>query len=190
MKRGNVKNKKGNSRFSFEDLYLLPKQKRSQQILGISFGVIFSLILIIFFIGIAFIVIKHFLNLQNCTELGIFVNNFEADVKKTWGSPIDSHVFKGTVPSSIEYVCFADLSRPIKGTYANVGDDLGLFEGKNAQLFFFPTAQACDMPYHPIEHLDMNVIIRRDNPYCVPVIEGVMKILIKKDSGEALVTIA
>ena len=172
-----------------DKIKIVPNCKRSQQILGISFGVIFSLILIVFFIAIAFIVIKHFLTLQNCTELGIFVDNFKADVQKSWSSPIDSHVFPGNLPSSIEYVCFADFSRSLKGKNSDIGNELSLFEGKNAQLFFYPSSKACDMPYHPIAHLNMDVILLKDNPYCIPVTDGSVKILIKKDSGEALVTV-
>jgi len=62
-------NKSRSSRFRFDILhYILPKQKRSQQILGLSFGMIFSIFLIIFFIMIAFIVIKQFLGVQDCTK--------------------------------------------------------------------------------------------------------------------------
>ena len=76
--------KRGNSRQYFGDFGLVPKSKRSQETLGIGFGVIFSIILIVFFIVIAGIVIKSFLDIKKCAELGIFVDRFGSEVKKTW----------------------------------------------------------------------------------------------------------
>jgi len=57
-------------------------EKRGQQILGMSFGVIFSIILIVFFIVVAGIVINSFLKTGDCAKMGIFLDRFGSDVKK------------------------------------------------------------------------------------------------------------
>ncbi|MEN9626598.1 MAG: hypothetical protein RL557_926, partial [archaeon] len=160
-----------------------------QQILGMSFGVIFSIFLIIFFIIIAFIVIKNFLGVQDCTKLGIFLDKLKADVKKTWNSQIDSHTFRGDLPSRIQYVCFADLSKPMKGDFRNMSNTLSLYEGKGFNLFFYPFSDACEMPAHTIPHIDIEGATTDENPLCIPVRKGTVLITIEKDLNDPLVTI-
>ena len=182
--------KKRSSSFDFAiRKKILPKSKRSQEIFGISFGMIFSIFLIIFFIIIAFIVIKEFLYAQDCAEIGIFVDNLKTDVKKTWNSPIDSHTFSGNLPSEIKYVCFSDVSLPFKGEFQEIGDELGLYEGKNANLFFYPTGKSCELPYHNIPNIDIEKIIIRENPNCIEVKKGKIEIKIAKDLNDKFVNI-
>ncbi|MAG02683.1 hypothetical protein CMI42_05075 [Candidatus Pacearchaeota archaeon] len=187
MKRGN---KKGNSRSdSVVCLKIFPESKRSQQILGLSFGMIFSILLIVFFIIISFIVIKQFLHAQGCAEVGIFVDKFKLDVKKTWNSQIDSHTFKGILPSGIEYVCFADLSVDAQGGFEEIGYDLGLYGGKNANMFFHPTGKACEIPYHNVPNLNIERIIDKRNPNCIEVDGGKVEIKVEKKLSDKFVNI-
>ena len=79
--------------------------------------------------------------------MGIFIDGLKADVKKIWNAQIDSHTFNGLLPSKIKYVCFADLSKPLGGEFKDIGNDLAFYEGRNAQLFFYPTGSACEMPF-------------------------------------------
>lgn len=181
--------KKRYSRQCFRNYRLWPKSKRSQETLGIGFGVIFSIILIVFFIIVAGIVIKSFLDTQKCAELGIFVDRFEGDVKKTWNSQSFRGQFKGNLPGAIDYVCFANLSNSITGEFEIQGYDLGLYEGKIANTFFYPTNKACEMPYVQIDHLDVDRITEVDNPNCVPVVDGKIIIDIEKGLNDRLVNV-
>ena len=164
--------------------------KRGQQILGLSFGVIFSIFLIIFFILIAFIVIKEFLNAKDCTLIGIFLDNFKADIKKSWNSQIDSHTFRGNLPSQIKYVCFIDLLKPMKGNFADIGQSLTVYGGKEVNAFFYPTEKACEIPVHNIDHIDIETITRSQNPYCIDVVKGTILIDVEKDLNDPLVKIS
>ena len=155
-----------------------------------SFGFIFSILLIVFFIAIAFIVIKQFLHTGDCARVGIFVEKFKSDVQKSWNSQIDSHVFIGILPSGIDYVCFADLSIPFKGEFSDFEDELGLYEGKEANLYLYPTGKSCELPYHTIPHLDIENIIARKNPHCISVIDGKVSLLVSKELNDRLVRIA
>ena len=101
------------------------KNKKGQEVLGLSFGIIFSIILIVFFIVIAGIVIKSFLGAQDCARLGIFIDRLEKDVDKSWNSPSDSHTFKGDLPSKIDYICFGNLTEASKGEFKDIGYELG-----------------------------------------------------------------
>ena len=179
---------KKNSNFII-NLLKFQKSKKGQETLGISFGVIFSIILIIFFIVIAFIVIKSFLRTQDCAQIGIFIDKFEADVKRTWNSQFDTHTFKGNLPGSIDYVCFANLTRDVRGEYEQIGFDIGLFEGKEANTFFYPIGKTCEIPYKNIPHLDIEKIAGLKNPNCIPVQSGRIDIVLRKDLNDRFVDI-
>jgi len=165
------------------------KNKRGQGIFGISFGTIFSVILIVFFIVIAFIVIKSFLNTQKCAKIGIFIDNFENDVKDAWNSQSSSFESSGNLPSNIDYVCFANLSENFNGDNFDIENEIGLYQGQNANLFFYPNKNTCNMPYHYIEHLDIGKITALKNPYCIAVKKGQIKIQIEKGFNDALVSL-
>ena len=179
--------KRSISRFDSELIKFIPESKRSQQILGMSFGVIFSIILIVFFIIIAIIVINSFLKAGDCAKIGLFVDKFKADIKSTWNSQEDKHVFTTSIPGKIEYVCIADLVKPIKGSYSDIGNEISIFEWKEANLFFYPSANSCEIPYHNIPHLDVDAITNNMNPYCIAVDDGKIRITIEKDLSDALV---
>ena len=160
-----------------------------QYILGMSFGVIFSIILIVFFVVIAGIVINAFLKTGDCAKMGIFLDRFSSDVKKTWNSQFDSHTFKGNLPSGIDYVCFANLSQSNRGEFEDIGFDLGLYEGRKANIFFYPTSKACEMPHNFVNHLDLEKITRLKNPNCVEVQKGKITINLEKGLNDRFVNV-
>lgn len=162
---------------------------KAQETLGISFGVIFSIILIVFFIVVAGIVIKSFLDTKKCAELGIFIDRFDSEVKKTWNSQSFSGEFKGNLPGSISHVCFGNLSNSIKGKYEKQGHDISLYEGRIANTFFYPTNKACEMPFNQVDHLDIEKITKINNPNCVFVDNGKIRINIEKDLNDRFVNI-
>jgi hypothetical protein len=166
------KSKRSNSFFDFGKILSMSQSKRSQETLGISFGVIFSIILIVFFIIVAGIVIKSFLDTKKCAELGIFIDRFNSHVENTWNSQSYSGEFKGNLPKKINYICFANLSNSIKGDFENQGYDISLYEGRRANTFFYPMNEACEMPFNQIEHLDLERITKNNNPNCILVYEG------------------
>ena len=184
------KSKRSNSRQYFPvKLFRLIKSKRSQETLGISFGVIFSIILIVFFIVVAGIVIKSFLDTKKCAELGIFIDRFDNEVKKTWNSQSFSGEFEGNLPGSIDYVCFGNLSNSIKGKYETQGYDISLYEGRIANTFFYPTNKACEMPFRQIDHLDIEKITKTNNPNCISVVNNKIRVNIEKDLNDRFVNI-
>ena len=180
-----MRNKKGKTSYLF-------KNKKGQGIFGMGFGMIFSIILIIFFIAVAFIVIRSFLETKNCAQIGIFAEEFQTEIDKTWNSQSSNFEFKGRLPTKIKYVCFADLSRPISATgiEGNIGRELGVYEGPIANMYLYPPEPACNMVYHEINHLDLDEIISQKNPYCFNADEGNIKIQIEKDFNEKLVRVS
>lgn len=164
--------------------------RKAQQSIGMSFGIIFSILLIIFFLIIAFIAIKAFLGTKDCTQVGMFLDDLETEVTSTWSSQGGSITFKRSLPTKIDYVCFANLTQTSKGQNKDVFRQISYYKGTGATLFFYPKNAACKLPYKKIEHLDMEAITKEHNPYCIPVERGVVKIKIERDFTDRLVRVS
>ncbi len=138
--------------------------KRGQ--MKLSFGMIFSIILIVIFIAFAFYAIKTFLGIQDEMKIGQFVNGLQSDVDKMWKGSQGSQEVEYLLPSKIESVCFKD------DEYENLifrSDDF--IGGKE------------------IKHINITKITEAENPFCIENVKGKVKMIIKKDYGEALVEI-
>ena len=164
--------------------------KRAQQSIGMSFGTIFSIFLIIFFVIIAFFVIRYFLNFQKCAEISFFLEDLQDEVDTAWNSEKSEFTFSQNLPSNLEQVCFANLSNPKANSPQEIYMDIKLYEDTNANLFFYPTINACDIPYHFIEHINIDKITQNANPYCFEILKGKVSIDIKKERGESLVDVS
>lgn len=165
--------------------------KKSQEAVGMSFSMIFSIILIIFFIAVAFMAIRYFLRVQNCARVGDFVSEVKIKTTEAWDSQKSSFEKSYILPSNLEYVCFVDLSQELRGQSPEVLEDLGFFQGwEKANMIFYPKGNSCNMPIHNIEHLDIAKITQTKNPYCIEVKDG--KITLKWEKGyvDRLVTIS
>ena len=62
----------------------MKKRKKAQ--IKLSFGMIFSIILIIVFLAFAFYAIKVFLGIQNTAQIGKFISDLKSDVDRVWKS--------------------------------------------------------------------------------------------------------
>ena len=78
--------------------------------LQISFGMLFSVILIVAFIVVAFYAINVFLNLQKCSEMGLYKSDLQSAVDRAWLSEEASEIFEAKVPSNIDFACFSFFS--------------------------------------------------------------------------------
>ena len=105
-----VKPKRSNSRRGFNKYNIFAKPLRSQQTMGLPFGVIFSIILIVVFIVIAFIAIRHFLDIEGCAGVGQFYEELQRKVDEAWVSQSSEFDVEINLPGGIDKVCFADLN--------------------------------------------------------------------------------
>lgn len=197
MKRGLIKNKSDNSRFEFPfiKINILPNSKRSQEVFGMSFGVIFSIILIVFILVVAGIAVNHFLGLKKCTQIGLFIEDFAeegGDIDTAWNSQKFIDEIDYALPSNLDYVCFANLSNSIKGgsIESKVYSDISIYKFANGNMFFYPREKACNMPYVTVKHIDINKITESKNPYCIPVEDGKIRIKIEKGFNEEFVRLS
>lgn len=86
------------------------KNKRGQ--MQLSFGMIFSIILIIIFIAFAVYGIGKFLNLQKNIQTKTFASDLQFDIDKLWNSQ-GSQPVEYSLPANIERVCFSEFENKL-----------------------------------------------------------------------------
>ncbi|MFH0808496.1 MAG: hypothetical protein V1888_02670 [archaeon] len=140
--------------------------KRGQQALGMSFGMIFAIFLILVFIVIAFIAVGYFLNLGESAGVGLFYNELQSAVDGAMsGQEIDRN-FVINLPSDIESICFANLSATITKPGAEY-DAIRDYEVYDANTFLVPPEKAQGMQWKLIDRINITKITSIKNPYCV-----------------------
>ena len=159
--------------------------KRGQQTMGLPFGVIFALFLIIVFVVIAFIAVGYFLDIGRSSEIGLFYEDFQAAIDDAWAGQSSETTFEINLPSAIDKICFANLSAAISAPgedYNEIKD----YEFYDSNVFLLPTGSAEGMPRKTIDHLNIEEITSVKNPYCVDVDQG---LTIKKGFYDKLVVV-
>ena len=168
------------------------KNKLAQQVFEMSFSVIFSIIIIVFILVVAGISINHFLGLKKCTQMGLFIEDIQKNIDTAWNSQKFTDESSYTLPSNLDYVCFANLSNSLKGgnLESEVYSDISIYQFANGNMFFYPREKACNMPYTNVKHIDINEITKSRNPYCIPIESGKITIKIEKGFNEGLVRLS
>jgi len=163
--------------------------KKAQQIFGMQFSTIFSVLLIAFLIAVAFFAIKHFLEIKNCSQIALFVEDLNTEIENAWKSATSEKVFSGDLPSGIQYVCFADLSKDANTEDTEeekIYNELRRNADYTANLFFYPRKKDC-IASSNIEHISTEELT---NPYCFKVVDGKIRITIEKGFYDSLVKIS
>lgn len=163
-------------------------KKRKAQ-MKMSFGMIFSIILIIAFLGFTFYAIKFILDLQKTAQLGQAIDEIESDVDGVWKSSQSSKKEEYNIPGKIEYLCFVDADSEAKGDYRDFEDEFSMFYGEGKNMFFYPMKEAGDISAMEIKHLDIEEMTSEDNPYCIEKENGKIEIVLKKEFEENLVRV-
>lgn len=132
----------------------------------LSFGMIFSIFLIIIFIVFAVYVIQKFVVLQDSVKTEQFSENLQNDVDKMWRGSQGSQQVSYSISNKIISVCFVD------DEYENL-------------IFNSEKMLGGEM----IEHLDIEKTLGGKNSLCMQNTDGKIRMTLKKDYGEALVTI-
>lgn len=155
----------------------------------LSFGMIFSIILIIVFISFAFYAIQKFLWIQDAVKVGQFVDGLKSDVNKMWNAQKGSDEFEYFLPKKIESVCFVDYSSSKKGVNQELYDKLKQFYYEYENLIFYPGGSAEGANAFNIEHINLEKITENENPFCIENTKGKIKMTIKKGYDDDLVMI-
>ena len=148
----------------------------------ISFGMIFSIILIVIFLAFTFFAIQKFLKIQDSVKIGKFMQDIQSDVDKMWNSQ-GSQAEEYILPSKVKYVCFADFNKPKSGENQNFYDKLKQVFYEYENMFFYPVGSGKGTDAKQVKHLDIGNITENENPYCIENIKGKITMIIKKDYG-------
>lgn len=139
--------------------------KRGQ--LKLSFGVIFSVILIIIFVGFAIFGINKFLELQKLAQTEDFKSDLQDDINNMWKSTSGSQELEYFLPSKISQVCFID--------------------DEEDNLYFVPIGKYSEAF---IENINFETTIPEgESEFCIENENGKIILTIKKEFGESSVTI-
>ena len=154
----------------------------------LSFGMIFSIILIVVFLSFGFYVILKFTGLMDSVRVGDFVNDLQTDVDKIWKSSMGSNPGEYRVPAGIQKICFVDFFGNSKGKNAELFRTLNMAYSGSENMVLYPTTEL-DQPSFEIKHLNIEEITENENPFCFDVVKENAKIVLKMNSGESLVRV-
>ncbi len=163
-------------------------KKRVKGQIDLSFGVIFSIILIVAIIGVAFYAITYFLNIKKCSDIAFFYKDLEGEINRAYGSQLYQDVFEGGLPSGIDSVCFGNLSSSLARQYGKEYEFLKRYKDINANLFLYPNKNACDsnLAYTNLEHVKMSENVF----FCSSVKNGKVQIKIDKSNFDSLISLS
>jgi hypothetical protein len=134
--------------------------------INLSFGVIFSIILIAVFVFAAIYAINFFLNYSKCAQVGRFYNDLQGQVDLAFSSSsTENKPFEISLPGNVRKVCFANLSAPI----TNPGEEyeeISYYYLDDFNVFIIPGESGCNIPYKKINNINLSRIIEHENPFC------------------------
>ena len=153
--------------------------------IDISFSMIFSVILIVLIIGVAFYAISFFLNLSECNKIAFFYNDLKEETQKAVKSAGYRDEFKKILPEKIEWVCFGDLKAESDRKYDEIKEELRRYSNLDKNVFVYPSRKACDnnLAYYKIED------VKIEGFFCVENEQGEVVFSIEKESSDKEVEI-
>jgi len=160
----------------------------------LSFGMIFSIMLIIIFLVFGFYVISKFLDMKSSVEVGKFVDNLQNDITKMWGSSQGAQEETYTLPIKIESVCFVDFYSSSRGN-EDIYKKLKQVYDNEQNFFFYPVGSGEGLDAvnlkcrDEINCLNIKEITKTQNPFCIESEKGKIKLTIKKNFNDAQVVI-
>ena len=149
----------------------------------LSFGMIFSIILIIIFVAFAFYVISVILNWQKSLQAGTFLNELQHNVDKIWKSTQGSQEEDYILPKSIQKVCIVNFNSKKVGVDELLYDELKQAYFGSENLVFYPIGSSKGIDSITLLHIDIQETTANANPFCFDNIDRKIKILLKMQSG-------
>jgi len=153
--------------------------KRGQ--MKLSFGMIFSIFLIIIFIAFAFFAINKFISTQRTVQYHQFIQDLQGDIDKMWKEQQSSQAVSYSIPSSIKQVC---LTR----SCGDLGMEFNCYSNSD-NIVFNSTRKVFDSAF--ISHLDIDRTVGGNRRMkCFEVVDGKVDFMLIKTYGVTNVVIA
>jgi hypothetical protein len=172
-------------------------KKRGQEVTGISFGMIISIIIIIAIVAVSVYAINHMRKVSQCSQVSLFYEDIKNEVSEAWTHGGYKNVYEGKLPSSgilstgVKEVCFGNLTIPapnygVRRDYFR--DEMGALESKN--IFMYPAESACSSKFYSYElKCNGSPCVNFPEFFCVNVTDGKVPVTIEKASTDRRVTI-
>ena len=155
----------------------------------LSFGMIFSIILIMVFLAFTFFAIKTLLGMNCAVTVARFQSSIQEDVDRAWKASIGSQEEIYNLPKKIEKVCFVDYSSDALGEYSSLYSELNTAFWETENIIFYPVGSACGIDSFHIKHIDLLKMTQNDNPLCFDNVNGKITLNIEKEYGAQLAII-
>ncbi|MEK6893168.1 MAG: hypothetical protein AABX07_03100 [Nanoarchaeota archaeon] len=148
----------------------------------LSFGMIFSVIIIAIVLFVAGYVITNFIKTRDCIQLGTFNKNLVNEVERAYRSQGQSLSFQGSLPAKINFVCFGNLNGPSSTADKPRQQYFKEHSMDNKNLFFYPIIESCgsNINSYLLEHA------RSAEFFCISTKSGKVELKISKEPLEAL----
>lgn len=165
----------------------MKRKNKKAEIFGMSFSMIFSIILIVFFIYIGFIGIRYFLCTQKASQTGFFVNDLKNKIAEARACDKECDFpFKASVPSAVDYICFINVTQEVRNANdieKNFYNEIlkGKYILKDNLYIHTEKANECISPKNTlIPYIDLS----EKNPVCFKASSGKIEIKIKREYGK------
>ena len=159
-------------------------QKKKDGQLQLSFGMIFSIIIIIATIMVAFYFIQKILAAQECTKIELFKSDMQDSIEKMWRSPFGSEKFISTLPAGIKKVCVGSVTLA-PAMYSKVVEAVDPYLDPDENLMFYPPKEACSGRFAATKLMH----IKDDSFICADAVKGKVSFTLLKGKAENLVLV-
>lgn len=112
--------------------------KRAQ--VQLSFGMIFSIIIIAVTMGVAGYIIYKFINTGDTIKCKIYDSDIQKKIDNMWSSDVTLRdVFSGEVPSKTKKVCFGNINQTyLTSEDEKIQKEMNFYVDKKSNIFFYP----------------------------------------------------
>ncbi len=152
----------------------------------LSFGMIFSIMLIIIFIAFAFYAITKFLGWQSSITYASFANELQDDINRVWKSSGSTEPIDYNLPGNIYYICFIEHSKNAQGAYKEMYSELNYISFEDNLIL--ASKDLSEYKTFRIGKINPDTYEFK-NPVCFENKEGIT-ITLSKEISESLVTIS
>ena len=143
------------------------KKKGQMQI---SFGMIFSIIIIIAIVAVAIYAITAFLDFGKCVNTGLLKDDLQVSIDNAWASGRYEKTLELNPPSGMEFICFIDTSQDGRGEYEDLYEEFERYWEEDATMFFYPFDKVCGGgESYILEHVNITATTENGNmnPICM-----------------------
>jgi type II secretory pathway pseudopilin PulG len=152
----------------------------------LSFGMIFSVIIIAIVLFVAVYVLMNFIKTRDCVQLGTFNQNLVNEIQRAYNSQGQSLTFQGSLPAKITSVCFGNLEGPSAQVDKSKQQYFKARSMTSKNLFFYPSLESCsnNINAYLLEHIQLSEF------FCISSSAGKVELRISKEPLEAFVELS